>query len=127
MISKSRITTIVSGTFNMFYILIFMLCACAKLLQSCLTVTLWPVACQSPLSMGFSRQVHCALTLGILSIQGSNPRLLLPLQWRRVLYHSCHLGSPMFMLILLNSYKFTKQVISSSLPFYRISLQSLRS
>ena len=31
-------------------------CVCAKSLQSCATVTLWAVACQAPLSMGFSRQ-----------------------------------------------------------------------
>ena len=31
---------------------------CAKLPQSCLTVTLWTVACQAPLSMGFSRQEY---------------------------------------------------------------------
>ena len=31
----------------------------AKLLQSCLTLeTLWTVACQAPLSMGFSRQEY---------------------------------------------------------------------
>ena len=33
----------------------------AKLLQSCLTLsTLWTVALQAPLSMGFSRQEHCS-------------------------------------------------------------------
>ena len=34
-------------------------CVHAKLLQSCLTlVTLWTVACQAPLSLGFSRQEY---------------------------------------------------------------------
>ena len=33
-------------------------CVHAKLLQSCLTVSLWTVACQAPLSMGFSRQEY---------------------------------------------------------------------
>ena len=34
-------------------------CVRAKLLQSCLTlVTLWTVACQAPLSLGFSRQEY---------------------------------------------------------------------
>ena len=34
-----------------------MSCVCAKLLQLCrLFVTLWSVACQAPLSMGFSQQ-----------------------------------------------------------------------
>ena len=46
-----------------YYILIGTMClyACvhAKLLQSCLTlVTLWTVACQAPLSLGFSRQEY---------------------------------------------------------------------
>ena len=31
-------------------------CLCAKLLQSC--ATLWTVACQAPLTMGFSRQEY---------------------------------------------------------------------
>ena len=31
---------------------------CAKLLQYCLFVTLWAVACQGPLSMGFSRKEY---------------------------------------------------------------------
>ena len=31
---------------------------CAELLQSCLFVTLWTIACQDPLSMGFSRQEY---------------------------------------------------------------------
>ena len=31
-------------------------CACVQSLQSC--VTLWTVACQAPLSMGFSRQEY---------------------------------------------------------------------
>ena len=33
-------------------------CVCAQSLQLCLTVTLWTVACQAPLSMGFSRQEY---------------------------------------------------------------------
>ena len=31
-------------------------CPCAKMLQSCLTLQLWTVAHQAPLSMGFLRQ-----------------------------------------------------------------------
>ena len=35
------------------------MCVQAKLLQLCLTLwTLWTVACQAPLSMGFSRQEY---------------------------------------------------------------------
>ena len=51
---------------------------CARLLQSCwLFVTPWTVACQAPLSIGFSRQeigVGChALLQGIFPTQGLNP------------------------------------------------------
>ena len=34
------------------------MCACAKLLQYGLKQPYWTVACQAPLSMGFSRQEH---------------------------------------------------------------------
>ena len=44
----------------LFMVILFMCaCVCAKLLQSCLTLaTLQTVACQAPLSMGFSRQEY---------------------------------------------------------------------
>ena len=48
----------------------------------CLFATLWSIALQAPLSMGFSRQEYwgChALLQGILLIQGSNLHLLCPL------------------------------------------------
>ena len=48
-------------------------------------VTLWSIAFQASLSMGFSRQEHwsgChALLQGIFPIQGSNPHLLHLLHW----------------------------------------------
>ena len=51
-----------------------------------LFVTLWTVACQTPLSMGFSRQNSrvgcCALLQGIFLIQGSNPQLLCLFHWQ---------------------------------------------
>ena len=49
-------------------------------------VTPWAVACQAPLSMGFSKQeykgvgCHCLLQ-GIFPTQGSNLRLLHLLHW----------------------------------------------
>ena len=60
---------------------------CAKWLQSCSTlVTLWTVAHQAPLSMGFSRQEHwsgChALLQEIFPIQGLNPHYLGLLHWQ---------------------------------------------
>ena len=33
-------------------------CVCTKLLQFSNSVTLWPIACQAPLSIGFSRQEY---------------------------------------------------------------------
>ena len=54
---------------------------CAKLLQSSLTLaTLWTVAGQAPLSMGFPRQEHWGglplPPLGIFPTQGLNLHLL---------------------------------------------------
>ena len=63
-------------------------CVCAKSLQSWLTNSLRPygLACQAPLSVGFSRQeygVSChAFLQGIFLTQGSNPRLLHLLHWQ---------------------------------------------
>ena len=51
-------------------------CVCAKLLQLSNSVTLWPIACQAPLSIGFSRQEYWSvchtLLQGIFLTQGSN-------------------------------------------------------
>ena len=51
-----------------------------------LFVTQWTVACQVPLSMGFSRQEYWsglhALLQGIFPNQGSNPCLLCLLHWQ---------------------------------------------
>ena len=77
-----------------------MSCVCAKLLQLCrLFVTLWSVACQAPLSMGFSQQEYWSGLLysppGDLPNPGIVPISLMSV-WigRRVLYHKHHLGSP---------------------------------
>ena len=63
-----------------------------------LFATLWTVACQAALSMGFSRQKYWsglpALFQGILPTQGSNPRLLHLLHWQADSLPLCHLGSP---------------------------------
>ena len=37
---------------------IYITMCCAKSLQSCLFATLWNIACQASLSMGFSRQEY---------------------------------------------------------------------
>ena len=58
--------------------------------------TPWNVACQAPLSTGFSRQEYwrglpCPLQ-GIFLTQGSNPGLL---HWRQTLYPLSHQGKPL--------------------------------
>ena len=61
-------------------------CIHAKSLQSCLTVTLWTVACQVSLSVGSLGKnpgVGCqALLQGIFLTQGLNPHLLPLLHWQ---------------------------------------------
>ena len=63
-----------------------------------LFVTLWTVACPNPLSMGFSRQEYWSglpfPSQGDLPIPGL-------LHCRQILYHLCHLGSPIVELLLL--------------------------
>ena len=86
----------------------YQMCACvlSHFSRVWLFATLWAVACQAPLSMGFSRQeywsglhscpwdspdkstgVGCiALLQGIFLAQGSSLYLLWPLRWRWILY-----------------------------------------
>ena len=69
-----------------------------------LFVTLWTIAHQAPLSMGFSRQEYlrglpCSIP-GDLPAQGSNPHLL---HCRWIPYHWCYLGNPMSTIIHINS------------------------
>ena len=55
-----------------------------------LFVTLWAVACQAPLSMGFPRQEYWSRvplpTPGNSLIQGLNPPLLCVMHCRRIIY-----------------------------------------
>ena len=71
-----------------------------------LSATLWTVARQAPLSMGFSSKntgVGChALLQGIFPSQGSNPHLLVSPIGRWVLYHQHHPGSPLTQYILFH-------------------------
>ena len=73
------------------YIIKYPFCTCACMLshfshvQFC--VTPWTIACQAPLSMGFSRQKYwsglpCALLQAIFPTQGLNPHLLHLLHWQ---------------------------------------------
>ena len=58
--------------------------SCFSRVQLC--VTQWTIACQAPLSIGFSRQEHWSglpfSSPGDLSNQGSNPCLLHLLHWQ---------------------------------------------
>ena len=67
-----------------------------------LFATSWTVACQFPLSMGFSRQEYwsglpCPPS-GIFLTQGSNWSLLRLLHWQVNFLPLCHLGSPWLAL-----------------------------
>ena len=66
-----------------------------SLSRVCLFATLWTVAYQAALSMGFSRQGYWSglpfPSPGIFLTQGSNPGLL---DCRQMLYHLSHQGSP---------------------------------
>ena len=69
-------------------------CMCAKLLSRVrLFVTPWTVACQAPLSMGFSKQEYWSglpfLSAGTFPAQGLHPGLL---HCRQILYHLSHQG-----------------------------------
>ena len=63
---------------------------CCHLSHVWLFATLWTVACQVPLPMGFSRQEYWsrlhALLQGIFSDQGLNSRLLWLLHWKKIPY-----------------------------------------
>ena len=66
-----------------------------------LFATLWTVACQAPLSMGFSRQKYwsglpCPPLQGIFPTQGSNLGLLHCRQ--TIFYHLSHQGSAISIL-----------------------------
>ena len=62
--------------------------------------TLWTIACQAPLSMGFSRQnneVDCHFLLqGFFLTQGSNLQILCLLHYRQMFYPLNQQGSPLY-------------------------------
>ena len=72
-------------------------------------VTLWVVACQAPLSLGFSRQEDCGVDCHFLLRDLPDPWInpashCVSCFGRRVLYHWCPLGSPVL------SYKGTNAI-----------------
>jgi len=78
-------------------------CVCVYAKSLCrvrLFPTLWTVAFQAPLSMGFSRQEHWSGLLwsppGGLPNPGTEPGYIMSTCiGRQVLYHWCHLGTPL--------------------------------
>ena len=74
-----------------------------KVAKSCpMLMTSWTIACQGPLSMGFSRQEYCSglpfLLQEIFPIQGSNSGLQ---HCRQTLYRMSHQGSQEYWSRLL--------------------------
>ena len=71
---------------------------CAQL-HSCVFVAPWTVACQAPLSMGFSRQEYWSglpsPSPGDLPGPGIDPRFLHLLHWRKDPLPPCNLRSPL--------------------------------
>ena len=67
-------------------------------------VTLWIVACQVPLFMGFSRQEYLRGLLyppaGDLPNLGIEPISYVSCISRQILYHKCHLGNPWMLQML---------------------------
>ena len=88
--------------------------------------TLWTVAHQAPLPMGFSSQEHWSGLPCLSSGDLSDPGIKTPMSYiscigREVLYHQCHLESPMNITQNVN-YKSIKFVIKEkSLPNPRSS------
>ena len=75
--------------------------SCAKLLSWVqLSVTVWAVAHQAPLWMGFSRQEHWWVSMpssrGSFPIEGTNQRLLNLLHWQACLFCLVGYSSPLF-------------------------------
>ena len=74
-----------------------------------LFATLWTVAYQAPLSMGFSRQEYWSglpfPPAGIFLTQALCPRLLYLLHGRRILYLLSHLRSPLLIICITNHLK----------------------
>ena len=91
-----------------------------------LFVTLWNVACQAPLSMGFSRQKYWS---GLLSFWGSpQPRDQAHVSFiscicRCVFYHSSHLESPSGSPLFINAYN-GKRI--KNIALYSICIRKLK-
>ena len=83
-------------------------CACMLSCFSCvqLFATLWTIAHQALLSMGLTRQEYCSGLLcpppGIFPTKDQTHLSCVSCIGRQVLYHYCHLGSPISMYLISN-------------------------
>ena len=83
-------------------------CMCAKLLQSCpVPCDPWTVACQAPLSIGFSRQEYWVgwhfLLRGSSWHRDQTHISYISCIGRQVLYRWRHLGNPIFFVAFENN------------------------
>ena len=115
---------------NKYYILKFIV---SNTVLSCLGrvwlfMTPWALACQAPLSMGFSREEYwiglpCP-PLGDLPGPWIRPMSHISCIGRRILYYYCHLGSDtidvIYLFLLLNSVKRLNWGILKNLRVYLI-------
>ena len=100
-------------------------CVLSHLSHVWLCATLWTVARQGPLSMGFSRQeswsgLPCPSPGGLPNL-GIKRASLISYIGRQILYHKCHLGSPLGMIEEVFPYIFVTRkknifITSSSSP-----------
>ena len=79
-----------------------------------LFATPWTVACQAPLSMGFSRQEYWSglpfPSQGIFPTQGSNPHFLCLLHWQADSLPLSHLVSPFICIVyMLHNHSSSKE------------------
>ena len=88
-------------------------CKCQLFSHVQLFGTSWTTACQTPLSMEFSRQEYwnglsCPSLQGIFLNWGSNPGLL---HCRQILYHLNHQGSPYLRVTYYMLYIYVRSCI----------------
>ena len=86
-------------------------CVCVLSCFSCvqLRATLWILACQAPLSMGFSRQEYwnglpCPPPVNLPDVGIKPASLLFNLHWQSGLYRQYHLGVYIYMCMCVNVY-----------------------
>ena len=109
-----------AGTYFVFSICHILLYICVQsLIHVWCSETPWTVACQTPLSMGFSRQEYCSILQGLFQTQGLNPCLQCLLHWQVDYLPLSHLGNPKLIITIVLSFLFLdKGWMISDFPFY---------